>query len=85
VVHVAGVSSRESWSAEITDGQALIEYAGRSSGPGAARRADQAELARVAIEAMRPVVNRWARERKGTLDVPGVKAVQSSIAVSSSR
>lgn len=57
----AGISVRETWSAEVTDLVALVRAVADGKAPAAFLRADL------------PAINGWARATKGSAQVPGVR------------
>ena len=64
---VAGVSTRENWKAEVTDKMALIRFV-----------AEHPEWAAV-VEPSMTTLNQLARTAKGTLTLPGVRAVSETV------
>jgi hypothetical protein len=65
---VAGVHTVTTWSAEVTDIQALIQACADGKTPGGPRL----------VEPNMPALNALAREFKDKLDIPGVRAVSTT-------
>jgi hypothetical protein len=62
----AGVSTRENWSAKVTDLKALCKAIGEGNAP------------IQAVQANMPFLNSIARSGKSTMDIPGVEAVKET-------